>query len=250
MATETELRHKALSQVKSFLAECDIKDYQGKKIFEIGFKNGLFLDQCRKEGLIPTGLEISKEYVEQVKSKLPHLDLLWYDGGTFPVPDASYDFVVSYQVLEHINSTEHIINESIRILKPGGIMYHVSPNYCSFYEGHYNLIWLPFLNKTLGRYYLKMLRRYTPYYESLNIIKPRVVKRVLRRCGSDITVLSLGQREFTNNFNAEQIEKVNQKLLKKALGLLLRLGFIKDYFLWLVTWANLYYPIIIIAKKK
>jgi 2-polyprenyl-3-methyl-5-hydroxy-6-metoxy-1,4-benzoquinol methylase len=250
MATETELRQKALSQVKTFLAECDIKDYQGKKIFEIGFKNGLFIDECRKEGLVPTGLEINREYVEEVRTKFSNLDLLWYDGGTFPVPDASYDFVVSFQVLEHVNSTEHIIDESIRILKPGGIMYHVSPNYGSFYEGHYNLIWLPFLNKTLGRYYLKMLKRYTPYYESLNIIKPGAVERVLRRRSSDITVLSLGRREFVNNFNAEQIEKVNQKLLKKALRLLLGLTFLKNCFLWFISRVNLYYPIIIIAKKK
>lgn len=250
MATETELRQKALSQVKTFLAECDITDYQGKKIFEIGFKNGLFIDECRKEGLVPTGLEINREYVEEVRAKFPNLDLLWYDGGTFPAADASYDFVVSFQVLEHVNSTEHIIDESIRILKPGGIMYHVSPNYGSFYEGHYNLIWLPFLNKTLGRYYLKMLRRYTPYYESLNIIKPGAAERVLRRRSGDITVLSLGRREFINNFNAEQIEKVNQKLLKKALKLLLGATILKNCFLWFISRVNLYYPIIIIAKKK
>ena len=250
MAAETELSQKALSQVKTFLAECDIKDYQGKKIFEIGFKNGLFIDECRREGLLPTGLEINREYVEEVKTKFPNMDILWYDGGTFPVPDASYDFVVSFQVLEHVNSTEHIIDESIRILKAGGIMYHVAPNYHSFYEGHYKVIWLPFLNKTLGRYYVKMLRLDGPYYELLNIIKPYGVERILRRRGSDITVLSLGRREFINNFNAEQIEKVNQKLLKKALRMLLGLTFLKNYFLWFISQANLYYPIIIIARKN
>jgi len=250
METEAELRQKGLAQLKSFLAECDIKDYRGRKIFEIGFRNGLFIDECRREGLLPTGLEINREYVEEVKTKFPNMDILWYDGGTFPVPDASYDFVVSFQVLEHVNSTEHIIDESIRILKAGGIMYHVAPNYHSFYEGHYKVIWLPFLNKTLGRYYLKMLRRYTPYYESLNIIKPGAVERVLRRRGSDITVLSLGRREFINNFNAEQIEKVNQKLLKKALRMLLGLTFLKNCFLWFISQANLYYPIIIIARKN
>ena len=129
-------------------------------------------------------------------------------------------------------------------------MYHVSPNYCSFYEGHYNLIWLPFLNKTLGRYYVKMLRLDGPYYELLNIIKPYGVERILRRRGSDIAVLSLGRREFINNFNAEQIEKVNQKLLKKALRLLLRLTFLKNCFLWFISRVNLYYPIIIIARKN
>ncbi len=250
MASENELRQKALTQLKSFLAECKIDDFKGRKIFEIGFKNGLFLDECRREGLMPTGLEINEEYVREVKARFPYLDLLLYDGGTFPVSDASVDFVVSFQVLEHVGSIEHIIGESLRILKPGGIMYHVSPNYCSFYEGHYNLIWLPFLNKTLGRYYLKLLGRYTPYYESLNLIKPGFAERALRRYGSDITVLSLGRREFINNFNAGQIEKVNQKVLRKTLKLLLRLGFVKDCFLWLISRMNLYYPIIIIAKKN
>jgi 2-polyprenyl-3-methyl-5-hydroxy-6-metoxy-1,4-benzoquinol methylase len=250
METEAELRQKGLAQLKSFLAECDIKDYRGRKIFEIGFRNGLFIDECRREGLLPTGLEINREYVEEVKTKFPNMDILWYDGGTFPVPDASYDFVVSFQVLEHVNSTEHIIDESIRILKAGGIMYHVAPNYHSFYEGHYKVIWLPFLNRTLGRYYVKMLRLDGPYYELLNIIKPYGVERILRRRGSDITVLSLGRREFINNFNAEQIEKVDQKLLKKALRLLLRLTFLKNCFLWLISRLNLYYPIIIIARKN
>lgn len=250
METEAELRQKGLAQLKSFLAECDIKDYRGRKIFEIGFRNGLFIDECRREGLLPTGLEINREYVEEVKTKFPNMDILWYDGGTFPVPDASYDFVVSFQVLEHVNSTEHIIDESIRILKAGGIMYHVAPNYHSFYEGHYKVIWLPFLNKTLGRYYVKMLRLDGPYYELLNIIKPYGVERILRRRGSDITVLSLGRREFINNFNAEQIEKVNQKLLKKALKMLLGLTFLKNCFLWFISQANLYYPIIIIARKN
>ena len=250
METEAELRQKGLAQLKSFLAECDIKDYRGRKIFEIGFRNGLFIDECRREGLLPTGLEINREYVEEVKTKFPNMDILWYDGGTFPVPDASYDFVVSFQVLEHVNSTEHIIDESIRILKAGGIMYHVAPNYHSFYEGHYKVIWLPFLNRTLGRYYVKMLRLDGPYYELLNIIKPYGVERILRRRGSDITVLSLGRREFINNFNAEQIEKVNQKLLKKALRMLLGLTFLKNCFLWFISQANLYYPIIIIARKN
>ena len=250
METEAELRQKGLAQLKSFLAECDIKDYRGRKIFEIGFRNGLFIDECRREGLLPTGLEINREYVEEVKTKFPNMDILWYDGGTFPVPDASYDFVVSFQVLEHVKSTEHIIDESIRILKAGGIMYHVAPNYHSFYEGHYKVIWLPFLNKTLGRYYVKMLRLDGPYYELLNIIKPYGVERILRRRGSDITVLSLGRREFINNFNAEQIEKVNQKLLKKVLKMLLGLTFLKNCFLWFISQANLYYPIIIIARKN
>ena len=221
MEKEIALQRKAQNQLESFLAECGIEHPQNKKILEIGFKNGLFLNQCRIAGLVPRGIEINKKYYEEVKSKYPDLDVLLYDGGTIPVSDESFDFVVSYQVLEHVASTKCIFSECIRILKPGGIMYHICPNYFSFYEGHYKIIWLPFLNKSLGRFYLKLLRRYTPYYESLNIIKPGAVTQTLQRYQDSVTVVSLGSAEFINKFNQGQIEKVNQKLLQKILKLLL-----------------------------
>ena len=250
MEKEIALQQKAHNQLESFLIECGIECPRGKKILEIGFKNGLFLNECREAGLISTGIEINREYYEKVKAKYPDLDILLCDGQTFPVPDESFDFVVSYQVLEHIQSIEHIFSECIRVLKPGGIMYHVCPNYFSFYEGHYKIIWLPFFNKTLGRLYLKLLRRYTRYYETLNIIKPKLVDRALERCHNDLTVISLGRKEFINKFSLEQIEKVNQGFLRGILRLLFRLPFIKKWIPDFISWACFYYPITIIATKK
>lgn len=250
MEQQNKLQQKANSQLKTFLADCKIQNHQNKKILEIGFKNGLFLNECHKAGLIPTGIEINEEYYKTVKSKFPPLNVLWYDGQTFPLPDESLDFVVSYQVLEHVSSIEHIFNECMRVLKHGGIMYHVCPNYHSFYEGHSNVIWLPFLNKTLGRLYLKLLHRYTPGYESLNIIKPKIIVQTLRHIQSNVTILSLGRTEFTNKFNAEQIEKVNQKSLQKILKLLLKMPLIKKWGFGFVCWADFYYPITIIAVKN
>jgi len=250
MEKEIALQQKAHNQLESFLTECGIEDAQNRRILEIGFKNGRFLNECRKAGLIPTGIEINREYYEKVKAGYPDLDVFLYDGRIFPVPDESFDFVVSYQVLEHVQSIEHIFNECIRVLKSGGIMYHVCPNYFSFYEGHFKVIWLPFLNKTLGRLYLKLLGHYTPNYENLNIIKPRLLARILQHCQNDATIISLGRREFIKNFNLEQIEKVNQKLLQKILKLLLRFPAIKRWILEFISRANFYYPITIIAVKN
>jgi len=249
MEQDVLLRQKACNQLQQFLAECKITDYQSKKILEIGFKNGLFVDECQKAGLIPTGLEINKEYYETVKARFPYLDLIWYDGTTIPVPDNSFDFVVSFQVLEHVSSTEHMFDECIRLLKPGWIMYHVCPNYHSFYEGHYNIIWLPFLNKTTGRLYLKLLGRFTPYFESLNLIKPGLVAKALKKY-NNIIVISLGRREFVNNFNEEQIDKVGQKFLRKILKFLLRLPLFKKAILGFIVVTNLYYPITVIVRKN
>ena len=247
---ENELRQKARNQLESFLADCGIENFYGKRILEIGFKNGLFLDECHKAGLVAAGLEINKMFCETISAKFPHVEVLLYDGGTFPVPDASFDFVVSFQVLEHVNSIEHIFSECIRVLRPGGMMYHVCPNYFSFYEGHYAVIWLPFLNKPLGRIYLKLLHRDPAEYQDINPVKPHAVARALKVHGEKMKVVSLGRAEFVNRFNRQQIDKVNQKFLRAALMVMLALPLLlKNGLLHLVARANLYYPITVIARR-
>jgi len=250
MEQNNRLRSKSAEQLNSFLDDCKIETHQNKKLLEIGFKNGVFLDECQKANLIPTGIEINNEYCQTVKTNFPNLDILHYDGGTFPFPDDSFDFVVGFDVLEHVTSTEKLFAECIRVLKPGGVMYHTCPNYQSFYEGHYQLIWLPFLNKTLGRIYLKVLRRYTPYYESLNLVKPKNVAKALEIYDDGIDVISLGRSEFVKKFTPEQIEKVKQRSIKKILKLMSMLPFAKSMCLWLISYLNLYYPVTIIVKKK
>jgi len=241
-------------QLETFLADCKISNIKNKKILEIGFGNGLFLEECRKAGLIPTGLEVLEVLHRKAKSRCPDMDLILYDGINIPLQDESFDFIVSFQVLEHVSSVEQILTECVRLLKPGGIMYHICPNYSSLYEGHYKLIWLPFLNKATGRFYIKLLGRHSPLYEStlyesLNIVKPGIFAAILRRFDSNLKVVSLGKREFVNKFNLEQIEKVEQKFLGKVLKFVFRLTFLKKWILRLICWLNLYYPITIIAVK-
>lgn len=55
----------------------------------------------------------------------------------FPLPDQSYDHVLSFNVMEHLYNYRNFLNESARILKTGGTMHisvpfffniHASPN--------------------------------------------------------------------------------------------------------------------------
>jgi SAM-dependent methyltransferase len=250
MGKEPLPTQKAHDQLQSFLSDCNIENCQEVNILEIGFWKGFFLDECHKAGLMATGLEINKEYFEKVKTEFPHLDLLCYDGGTFPVPDDSFDFVTSFQVLEHVSSIEHIIKECLRVLKPGGIMYHVCPNYHSFYEGHYKVFWLPFLNKKTARMYLKLLGCYSPFFEELNIVKPKHIIKVFKKYKNELEMISLGQKEFVRKFSYEQIEKIDQGFLKKCLKALNACPIIRKCFLSITCWAEFYYPITVIFGKK
>jgi SAM-dependent methyltransferase len=246
---QNELERKAAGQLAEFLRDCGINELQGKRLLEIGFKNGLFLDECRKARLDAIGLEINPVYVSNVQAAFPSLDVRLYDGGRFPFNDASFDFIVSFQVFEHVDSVSQIIEESLRLLKPGGMMYHICPNYRSFYEGHFNVVWLPFLNKPLGRLYLKLLGRYKPGFENLNIIKPKEIMAVLNKHKNELELISLGKKEFVRKFNHEQIAKVNNRFLRRALELLLKAGQIKNGVLACICAAGVYYPLTLICRK-
>jgi ubiquinone/menaquinone biosynthesis C-methylase UbiE len=243
------LEEKAQEQLEVFLADCEIKNVSDKSLLEIGFKNGLFLNACQVRGLKASGTEIRSDLYDAVKEKFPDLDLLLCTDQTIPLPDQSVDYIVSFQVLEHVGSLETILGECIRLLKPGGTLYHICPNYASFYEGHYKVLWLPFLSRRSGRFYLKLLGKYTSYYETLNIVKPALIRRLLAQHRDQIKILFLGKTEFVKKFSEDQIAKIDQKALRIFFQLLHKLPRLKTGCLNLIASLGCYYPLTIIVQK-
>jgi SAM-dependent methyltransferase len=50
-----------------------------------------------------------------------------YEGKTLPFPDASFDTVLSVQVLEHTPEPENLLAEMARVLKPDGLLILTAP---------------------------------------------------------------------------------------------------------------------------
>ncbi len=242
-----KLADKADRQLSALVEHCGIDRAAQPKLLEIGFKNGYFLEACRHRGIEATGTEINAAYYASTRQRSPELDLVLCEGQTIPLPDATYDYVVSFQVLEHVASIETVLRECLRVLKPGGLMYHVCPNYQSFYEGHYKVIWCPYFNRAAGRAYLKLLGRYKPHYETLNLVKPGPVARVAKQLGGD--VVSVGKEQFLGQFNDRNIELLDVKLLQRLARGMQRLGPISHLLLRAFTVMNWHYPIRLIARK-
>jgi ubiquinone/menaquinone biosynthesis C-methylase UbiE len=67
-------------------------------------------------------------------------------GEYLPYPESSFDLITCLDVLEHVASTDEVLREMRRVLKPGGLVLTTIPNRRAFRDPHYHLPlinWLP-----------------------------------------------------------------------------------------------------------
>ena len=56
--------------------------------------------------------------------------------------------------------------EAIRVLKPGGLLYVVCPNYAALRrEAHYHVLWLPLMPRRIASRYLRWRGRNPAFFE-------------------------------------------------------------------------------------
>ena len=139
---------------------------KGKRLLEIGCGYGLFLAICKKnkikaEGVEPASQEFYKFTLKFSKEILKRYGFLKNviknaTGEKLPYKDNVFDAVVSFYTLEHVQNVSKVLTESTRVLKPGGNLYFVVPNYGSFWEGHYGIFWIPYITKPLAKLYVRL----------------------------------------------------------------------------------------------
>ena len=66
-------------------------------------------------------------------------------GEVLPFAGDNFDVVYSTNVLEHTQNPERLMTEALRVLRPGGVLQLVYPNYRSFFDGHYAVFHPPVL---------------------------------------------------------------------------------------------------------
>jgi len=86
--------------------------------------------------------------------------ILKMNNNTIPFPDEMFDFVVSNQVMEHIEDMDFALTEIRRVLKPGGKVLSLFPDKGVWREGHCGILFLHWFKKKnkLRVYYACFLR--------------------------------------------------------------------------------------------
>ena len=224
---------------------------KGKRILEIGSGLGTFNIVCQQNGGDSYGIEPDSMKVGVALDRLDDAgvcrNILRGVGEDLPFGDATFDLVVSFQVLEHTQIPEKVLQETVRVLKPGGYIHFVVPNYNSFWEGHYGIIWLPQFPRFLAKIYLRCAGRDADFLDEIQYTTPSRILKALAR--ENVEILNLGiemweKRLESAGFSTWGSTGTMMKLTK-ILHRLRLIPIVKH----LGRKLEFYYPIILVARK-
>lgn len=231
-----------------------VPELTGKLLLEVGFSFGSFQSCARAMGVETFGLEPSWQRACVARRAWPLLsapehNLVVGVGEHLPFDDGVFEVVYSTNVLEHVQDPMTVLKEVLRVLKPGGYLQFIFPNYGSIWEGHYNVPWLPYAPRWLGKIYIRLLGRDPYFLDAIQTgLTPIWVRRALRRLGN-VRVVSMGLEVFQERLISPQYEGwEGTTALIGALKILRRLGVIN--LLQLIARVfSLYTPFILTLQK-
>lgn len=105
---------------------------------DVGCALGFMLQEARSAGWDPVGVETSEfaaRYAAEHTSCVVHAGTLQQAG----FPSESFDVVTLMDVVEHVPDPKELVDEIYRVLRPGGILFIVTPNFGSFSVSLYGL---------------------------------------------------------------------------------------------------------------
>lgn len=73
-------------------------------------------------------IELVKMASERTKSRLVDVDFILADGSYLPFPESLFDFIVCYQVLEHVEDVDGAVAEVVRTCAPKGRIFVAVPS--------------------------------------------------------------------------------------------------------------------------
>lgn len=108
----------------------------GQNFLEPGCGRGEMLKCFEALGLKVYGCDLSSESVEL--SKGVEIKVCDVEQVGLPYPDNTFDIIYSKSFLEHFYYPERYIKEAYRVLRPGGMMLNLVPDWEANYQKYYD----------------------------------------------------------------------------------------------------------------
>lgn len=157
------------------------------ELLDIGTGSGHIAEEFSKRAKSVTSVDVTDE--RQVKDGYRFVKV---GSAKLPFEDGSFDVAVSNHVVEHVPEQAVHLQELMRVLRPGGVLYLATPNKLWLRDPHYRLPFISWLPRSASQRYLQalrpgkvwdvypvshaMVRRHMEQYEVHNAL-PDLVKR-------------------------------------------------------------------------
>src|SRR5208337_3582774 len=107
----------------------------GREVLEAGCGEGYGADLIAGVARRVIALDYDEATVAHVRSRYPRVQVIHGNLAELPLPDASVDVVVNFQVIEHLWDQAQFVAECARVLRPEGLLMVSTPNRITFSPG-------------------------------------------------------------------------------------------------------------------
>ena len=152
----TSIRDKALDLLASRLGQST----NNLHVADIGCATGMQAQLWAELGHHVHGLDVNAPLIEIARRRAREAGMdIAFDIGSateLPYPDVSMDVVLLPELLEHVADWQRCLDEAIRILKPGGLLYLSTTNWLCPVQQEFNLPMYSWYPGFLKRRYEKL----------------------------------------------------------------------------------------------
>jgi ubiquinone/menaquinone biosynthesis C-methylase UbiE len=234
---------------------------------EIGCGEGVTVVALNLNGFDAYGIEPEDKYVKNAQrilgaNSIDKDKIKKEFSEELPFQEEEFDYVVSFQVLEHVGDVFKTLQETERVLKKRGETLQFCPSYHSFYEGHFHIPMLPFMNKKMFYYWLKIINLIPgkkikfSYLDHLNFIKPKTLERdifpKLEKLELEERTGKIFQKRMGKNENIFKKEFLKQERISfghRIFYFFERIGFGK-FLLFPIVKLKIYPRLLIYGRKR
>lgn len=138
----------------------------GARVLDVGCGDAGVLIALAEAGADASGVEPFEPSVARGRVRAEEhgvqVELRQGVGESLPFPDGHFDLVILDNVLEHVEDRERTLDEITRVLRPGGILYLVTPKPFALYslvsDPHYAMAGLVLMPRPMQKWYFERVR--------------------------------------------------------------------------------------------
>jgi SAM-dependent methyltransferase len=107
----------------------------GRDVLEAGCGEGYGADLIAGVARRVVAVDYDETAVAHVRTRYARVQVMQANLAELPLPDASVDVVVNFQVIEHLWDQPQFVRECARVLRPSGLLMVSTPNRITFSPG-------------------------------------------------------------------------------------------------------------------